>query len=93
MSEHHCHAIGCTVRTHPKFFMCRRHWFMVPRHLRDRIWATYVPGQEVRKDPTVEYLEAAERARLAVFRIEYGRPVNNLTEAMRYIRELKGVQS
>lgn len=39
--------------------MCRKHWAMVPRTLQREVWATYVPGQERRKDPTGEYLDAA----------------------------------
>lgn len=39
--------------------MCKRHWFMVPKVLRDALWAAYVPGQERRKDPTLAYLDAA----------------------------------
>jgi hypothetical protein len=35
---------------------------MLPREMRAQIWAHYRPGQEVRKDPTPEYLEAANRA-------------------------------
>lgn len=38
---------------------CRQHWFRLPKRLRDAIWATYVPGQEVRKDPSPEYLAVA----------------------------------
>jgi len=39
---------------------------MVPRDLRAAVWAEYVPGQEIRKDPTREYLEAANAAVRAV---------------------------
>jgi hypothetical protein len=35
---------------------------MLPKGLRDDIWATYKPGQERRKDPSPEYLEAALNA-------------------------------
>ena len=38
--------------------MCRRHWFMVPKVLRDEVWATYRTGQEITKDPSEEYLDA-----------------------------------
>lgn len=38
---------------------CRPHWFTLPKPLRDRIWATYRPGQEVTKTPSPAYLEAA----------------------------------
>jgi len=47
-------------------FMCKKHWYMVPKVLRDRVWDTYVPGQEIRKDPTSEYLVAANAAIEAV---------------------------
>jgi hypothetical protein len=43
-------------------FMCRRHWFALPKAMRDAIWAAYVPGQERRKDPSPEYLDAAHEA-------------------------------
>jgi hypothetical protein len=39
---------------------CKDHWFTLPKFLRDRIWATYRPGQEVRKDPSLEYIVAAQ---------------------------------
>lgn len=54
--SHLCHAKRCRTTVPPKMFMCRPHWFMVPLALRSRIWAEYVPGQEIRKDPTREYL-------------------------------------
>jgi hypothetical protein len=31
---------------------------MLPKRLRDRIWATYRPGQERDKRPSPEYMEA-----------------------------------
>jgi hypothetical protein len=43
-------------------FMCKRHWFMLSKATRDEIWAAYVPGQEIRIDPSGEYLDAATRA-------------------------------
>lgn len=64
--EHLCHARGCTTPVSPRFLMCRRHWRMVPYGLQVAVWATYVSGQEVRKDPTLEYLAAAQDAILAV---------------------------
>jgi hypothetical protein len=84
---HECHAIGCHVRVPPRMFMCRMHWYMLPAEHRARIWAAYVPGQEVRKDPSEEYLAVAEEAKLALARIEYAQPFRTLYEAYRYIRE------
>jgi hypothetical protein len=39
---------------------------MVPKNLRDEVWRTYVIGQEIRKDPTGEYLDAMNAAINAV---------------------------
>ena len=63
---HTCHAKNCKVVVPPKLLMCKRHWYMVPRDLRAAVWAEYMPGQEIRKDPTREYLEAANAAVRAV---------------------------
>lgn len=60
--KHTCHANGCQTSVPPKMFMCRTHWFKLPKSLRDNIWATYVPGQEITKTPSPEYLEAAHEA-------------------------------
>ena len=62
MSEHTCHATGCDRAVPPKMFMCRPHWYRLTKAHRDAIWATYVPGQESRKDPTAAYLAAAQDA-------------------------------
>lgn len=62
MSAHTCHARGCETPVPPRMFMCRTHWRIVPKAMQDAIWAAYVPGQERRKDPTSEYLDAARAA-------------------------------
>lgn len=64
--SHTCHAHGCQQRVPPKMFMCKRHWFMVPKPLRDAIWATYRPGQERDKAPSPAYLANAVAAISAV---------------------------
>jgi hypothetical protein len=68
--SHHCHAERCAEKVKPELFMCRRHWFMVPRMLRDRIWDTYRKGQCGDKNPSREYCEAADAARAAVAKEE-----------------------
>lgn len=65
-TEHVCHARNCDVPVPPKLFMCKRHWFMVPRVIRWEVWKYYVPGQEILKNPTPEYLAAANMAIRAV---------------------------
>ena len=64
--KHTCHATGCPVPVPRRMLMCKRHWRMVPKPLQDAVWATYVPGQEQRRDPTPEYLAAARAAINAV---------------------------
>lgn len=57
---HGCHWPGCTQQVPPAMWGCKEHWFRLPKRLRDRIWATYRPGQEVSLTPSAEYIEAAE---------------------------------
>lgn len=64
--NHTCHAIGCTKEVPPKMFMCLKHWRQVPRALQLKIWKHYRPGQEINKQPSPEYLAAANEAKLAV---------------------------
>ena len=59
MTAHTCHWPTCTRAVPPKMWGCRQHWFKLPAALRMRIWATYVPGQEISKTPSPEYVEAA----------------------------------
>lgn len=63
---HTCHALGCIAVIPPSLFMCRRHWYRVPRALRMAIWQAYRPGQEVSKDPSEAYIHAAKAAIAAV---------------------------
>lgn len=56
---HHCHATDCEKRVPPEMFMCRTHWFRLPKDLRDRIWATYRVGQCDDMNPSKEYLLVA----------------------------------
>jgi len=67
---HTCHATACSKRVPPAMFMCKRHWFMVPKLLRDLIWKHYRAGQEDDWKPSREYLEAAQRAVIAVAKLE-----------------------
>lgn len=71
MTAHACHAAGCKVLVPPRLLMCARHWRMVPRLQQARVWATYRRGQEVRKDPTPEYLAAMREAIATVAQREH----------------------
>jgi hypothetical protein len=61
--DHHCHWPGCTKQVPPAMWGCKAHWFKLPKALRDRIWATFQPGQEIAGKPSAEYLEAARAVR------------------------------
>lgn len=63
---HHCHAIQCERTVPPAMFMCRDHWYMVPKRLRGRIWKHYRPGQEDDWEITRKYADAAKLAIKAV---------------------------
>lgn len=39
---------------------CKAHWFRLPADLRQRIWTTFKPGQEINGTPSPEYLLAAD---------------------------------
>jgi hypothetical protein len=57
--KHTCHWPGCGKEVPPAMWGCKGHWFALPKHLRDKIWATYRRGQEITKSPSPEYMEAA----------------------------------
>ena len=57
--DHHCHWPGCPRQVPPAMWGCKEHWFRLPKALRDRIWATYIPGQEISGTPSGAYVEAA----------------------------------
>ena len=62
MSVHTCHWPSCTRSVPPKLWGCRKHWYKLPKAIRDEIWHYYVPGQEIRKDPSSAYLVVAAKA-------------------------------
>ena len=54
---HRCHWPTCNKPVPPKLWGCKDHWFKLPKRLRDRVWETYRPGQEIDKQPSDEYME------------------------------------
>jgi hypothetical protein len=40
-----CPVIGCRCQIDLARLMCRDHWYRLPKHLRDRIWATWRSGE------------------------------------------------
>lgn len=60
--KHRCHWPSCDRQVPPRMWGCSEHWFRLPKRLRDRIRATYRPGQEIDKRPSAAYLDAADEA-------------------------------
>jgi hypothetical protein len=59
---HHCHWPGCKVQIPPAAWGCIMHWKMLPKDLRDKIWATYRIGQEKNMTPSKQYIAVAKEA-------------------------------
>lgn len=57
--KHHCHWPGCPKEVPPAIWGCSRHWFKLPKSLREQIWQTYRPGQEITKTPSAAYVKVA----------------------------------
>lgn len=79
---HTCHAAGCEARVPPEMFMCKRHWFMLPKRIRDRIWAAYRPGQCDDWEISHVYAETAKEAVTWLGQYE-GRTEREIREATR----------
>jgi hypothetical protein len=58
---HHCHWPGCDRQVPPAMWGCKEHWFRLPKNLRDKVWATYRPGQEDTMTPSASYLHVAKQ--------------------------------
>jgi hypothetical protein len=63
MSDHTCHWPGCEREVPPRMWGCPTHWSKLPRVLRARVMRAYVPGQEITKTPSAEYIEVAREVR------------------------------
>jgi hypothetical protein len=58
MGEHRCPAPGCPVQVPDEFFACSRHWYSLPKQLRDELWHAYAGGRGVGKPRHRAALEA-----------------------------------
>lgn len=68
--NHTCHWPGCFAKVKPQFWGCQPHWYSLPRELRSMIWATYTPGQELKKNPSRNYLSVAEKVQVWIIATE-----------------------
>jgi hypothetical protein len=66
MPAHTCHAINCYTPVPPQMLMCKRHWYMVPKSIREAVWANYRVGQCDDKAPSYAWRDAAYDAILSV---------------------------
>lgn len=73
-STHTCHWPGCDKLVPAAMWGCKPHWFKLPIVLRNMIWASYRPGQEVNKNPSDEYVQVANRVQQWIQ--EHGRQNN-----------------
>ena len=62
--RHSCHWPGCETQVPPALWGCKTHWFQLPSRLRNRVWATYKPGQEIDMSPSREYVQVANEIQL-----------------------------
>jgi hypothetical protein len=62
--NHHCHWPGCDEQVPPAKWGCRKHWYMLPLSLRNKVWAAYQPGQEVNMTPSRRYVEVAREVQV-----------------------------
>lgn len=62
-ATHECPATGCTRRVGIHMLMCRPHWFMVPKPLRDDVRDAYAGGMGA---GSVEHVNAVRAAISAV---------------------------
>lgn len=58
--DHHCHWPGCDKQVPPAMWGCKGHWFRLPIELRNKVWFSYEPGQEVNGTPSERYLRVAD---------------------------------
>ncbi|MBO0820990.1 MAG: hypothetical protein J2P26_09095 [Nocardiopsaceae bacterium] len=54
-----CRIPGCPAPVSTRRLMCRPHWYQVPKHLRDQVWATWRSGAGI-LDPA--YRQAVRQA-------------------------------
>jgi hypothetical protein len=70
---HHCHWPGCDKDVPPAMWGCKPHWFRLPLRLRNQIWATYRPGQEISKTPSEAYVRVAQEVQAWIAAGEEGK--------------------
>lgn len=60
---HRCPIARCSRQIDLSRLMCRLHWYLVPKGLRDQVWATWRSGQGASSS---EHRDAVHKAVIAV---------------------------
>ena len=64
---HECPAVSCRRKIEVKFLMCQKHWFMLPKGMRESLWHHYKNGQnEGRVAPNPEWVRTLEQATMLI---------------------------
>lgn len=64
VETHECEAEGCREPVAKGMFMCIRHWRMVPKPLRDEVWAAYKAWRKGRRTVSLhDHLDIARQLR------------------------------
>jgi hypothetical protein len=72
MAGGRCPVAGCTKGRGDRQLMCKSHWYMVPKELRDRVWATAKKMWAGAEGGAEEWEEARDAAVAAVEQKEAG---------------------
>jgi len=62
--NHGCHWPGCNEQVPPALWGCKKHWFALPPLLRTKVWAAYKIGQEIKLNPSPEYIAVMKEVQL-----------------------------
>jgi hypothetical protein len=54
-----CPVAGCSAAIDPSRLMCRTHWYLVPRNLRDLVWVTWRSGEGALSSKHFQAIEQA----------------------------------
>lgn len=85
--KHYCHAYKCLKEVPPRLFACGHHWRILPAEYRKDILKNYRPGQENDKFPSLDYIKAANRAKLYLAGVEHPEDLQGLTEICNLIEK------
>ena len=62
MNDRYCPWPGCGKNIPQSIWGCKRHWFMLPKDIRDWVLSTYEKGINMHLTPTRAYLDATKAA-------------------------------